>query len=245
MVDKPLALSAAEGRALVARAREAGVVLTPFHNRRWDSDFLTARRLLDAGELGDVWRFESRFVRWRPELPAAGWRTATEPAQGGGVLLDLGTHLVDQALQLFGPAAEVHGEITHRRRGPADDDVFVALRHSSGVSSHIWASEVAPEPGVRMRVIGSRGAFVSPALDGQEEALRAGRRPGVGEWGAEPPERWGRLVRGEESEPVPPEPGAWPAFYALLRDALRGNGEPPVDPDDAIEVLEVLESARG
>lgn len=243
VVDKPMALSATAGRQLIARADQAGVPLTVFHNRRWDSDFLTAKRLLEAGELGDVWRFESRFERWRPELPAGSWRTSTAASRGGGVLLDLGTHLVDQALQLFGPVREVYGEIESRRGGPADDDAFLALRHDGGVRTHIWASEVAPDPGPRLRLVGSRGAFVVPGLDGQDEALRSGRRPGEGKWGVEPPERWGRLIRGHESELVHPEPGAWPVFYERLRDAIRGDGPVPVDPADAVAVAEVLGSA--
>lgn len=242
VVDKPLAPTAADARALVERARAAGVPLTVFHNRRWDSDFLTLRRLIDEGELGEVSRFESRFERWRPELALLAWREAVPRAGGGGLLLDLGTHLVDQARQLFGPVAEVRGEIDHRRGGPADDDVFVALLHESGVRSHLWASSVVAAPGPRMRVLGSEGAFVVEGLDTQEDALKGGRRPGEG-WGAEPEERWGRLVRGTESRLVPAADGRWPAFYERVAAALRGEGALPVDPDDAVEVLELLERA--
>ena len=162
-------------------------------------------------------RFESRFERWRPELAESAWREAVPREGGGGLLLDLGTHLVDQAVQLFGPVAEVRGEVDHRRGGPADDDVFIALRHESGVRSHLWASSVAAAPGPRMRVLGSEGAFVVDGLDGQEDALKRGDRPGEG-WGAEPEERWGRLVarRGEPPGPGVPRgagrssTGAWP-----------------------------------
>ncbi len=180
VVDKPLAPSSDAARAVVERAAAAGVLLTVFHNRRWDSDFLTLRGLLAEGELGEVFRFESRFERWRPEPPGEAWRESSTRAEGGGVLLDLGTHLVDQALTLFGPAATVHGEVEHRRGGPADDDVFLSLEHVSGVRSHIWASSVAAAKGPRMRVLGSAGAFVVDDLDGQEDALKAGMRPGSG-----------------------------------------------------------------
>jgi len=243
VVDKPLATSSAAARDLIERAEAAGVPLTVFHNRRWDSDFLTLRRLIAAGELGDVGRFESRFERWRPELAPGAWRESSTPSEGGGLLLDLGTHLVDQALTLFGPVPEVHGEVEHRRGGPADDDVFLALRHESGVRSHIWASSVVAARGPRLRVLGSRGAFVVDELDGQEDALKAGARPGSGAWGSEPEARWGRLVRGDEEERVPSEHGAWPEFYRLLEAALRGEGGLPVDPRDGIAVLEVLERA--
>ncbi len=245
VVDKPLAPSAEAARALVEEAERRGVPLTVFQNRRWDSDQLTLRRLLDEGALGNVHRYESRFERWRPELRPGSWRESTPPAEGGGVLLDLGTHLVDQALTLFGPAAEVHGEVDSVRGGASDDDVFIAIRHEGGVHSHLWASSVTAAPGPRLRVLGGEAAFVVQELDGQEDALAAGKRPGdSGDWGAEPPERWGRLVRGEASEPVPSEHGAWPRFYVLLSAALDGRGSLPADPRDAVATLEVLERAR-
>jgi predicted dehydrogenase len=245
VVDKPLAPTAAEAEGLVSFAASAGAFLTVFQNRRWDSDFLTLRRLMGDGSLGQVHRFESRFERWRPEPRPGAWRETTPPSEGGGVLLDLGPHLVDQALQLFGPAEAVWGEVDARRGGSADDDAFVALRHSSGVVSHLWASSVTAAPGPRLRVLGSAGAFVVADVDGQEDALRAGQRPGLnGGWGEEPSDRWGRLVRGDESEPVPSERGDWPAFYAGVEEALRTGGAPPVDPVDAVTVLEILEQAR-
>jgi scyllo-inositol 2-dehydrogenase (NADP+) len=243
VVDKPLAPSSDAARELVERAASAGVLVTVFHNRRWDSEFLTLRRLIADGELGEVFRFESRFERWRPGPPGEAWRESSTRAEGGGVLLDLGTHLVDQALTLFGQVDSVHGEVSHRRGGPADDDAFLSLGHSSGVRSHIWASSVAAAKGPRMRVSGTRGAFVVDDLDGQEDALRAGMRPGGEGWGRVPEDRWGRLVRGEEWEPVPAEQGAWPEFYRRFEAALNGSGELPVDPRDAVTVLEILERA--
>jgi predicted dehydrogenase len=211
-------------------------------NRRWDSDQLTVGRLIEAGRLGEVLLNQSRFERWKPRA-AEVWRETSTPEQGGGVLLDLGTHLVDQALLRFGPARSVYGEVLHRRGGPADDDAFIALEHESGVTSHLRAAIVEPAPGPRLRVSGSEAAFLIETVDGQEDALRAGARPGQG-WGVEPEERWGRLIRGDDVEPVPAEPGDWPRFYAGVADALAGSGPMPVDPRDAIAVLEVLDRAR-
>ena len=245
VVDKPLAPSAAEALSLVQHASERGALLTVFQNRRWDSDFLTLRRLIGEGALGEVRRFEARIERWRPQPRAGAWRETTPAARGGGVLLDLGSHLVDQAVVLFGPVASVYGEVDNRRDGAADDDIFVALRHESGVISHLWASSVAAAPGPAMRVLGSEGAFVVDSGDSQEETLRAGRRPREnGDWGEEPESKWGRLVRGDESEPVPSERGAWPEFYAGVERALRSGSPPPVDPRDAVATLEILERAR-
>jgi scyllo-inositol 2-dehydrogenase (NADP+) len=243
VVDKPLAPSSALAAELVDYAEAAGIPLTVFHNRRWDSDVLTLRRLLEDGELGEVHRFESRFERWRPELAGDAWRERLTSEEGGGLLLDLGTHLVDQALLLFGPAEDVYGEVEARRGGPANDDVFIAIRHHGGVTSHLWASSVAAARGPRLRVLGSEAAFVVDGLDGQEGALREGRRPSNGTWGEEPESKWGRLVRGEESTPVPSERGAWPEFYSRFEAALNSEGELPVDPRAAIEVARVLERA--
>lgn len=245
VVDKPLAPTSAEARRLVAHAERRGLALTVFQNRRWDSDQLTLRRLLDEGALGEVHRFESRFERWRPSPRPDAWRERTTPAQGGGVLLDLGAHLVDQALCLFGPAAAVHGEVAARRGGAADDDAFIAISHRSGVESHLWASSVAAAPGPRLRVLGSEAAYVVESVDGQEQALAAAGRPEPGvDWGLEPPERWGRLVRGDRFEAVPSERGDWPRFYAELEAALRTGRPLPVDPRDAVAALDVLERAR-
>jgi predicted dehydrogenase len=141
---------------------------------------------------------------------------------------------------LFGPAETVTGEARALRGGASDDDAFVSIRHRSGVESLIWASELAAAPGPRFRVSGTEGAFVAEGLDGQEEALRTGLRPD-GSWGREPEERWGRLVTEGGTKPVPSEPGAWPEFYRRFEAALRGDGDLPVDPRDAVGVLEVLE----
>jgi predicted dehydrogenase len=245
VVDKPLAPGAPEAEALVTAAEDAAVPLTVFQNRRWDTDQLTLRRLLAEGALGEIVRYESRFERWRPDLDRAKWRENVAPEHGGGVLLDLGSHLVDQALVLFGPATHVSAEVASRRGAAADDDVFIALHHARGTVSHLYASAVAPAPGPRLRVQGTTGAFVVSALDPQEDALRAGARPDtVGGWGNPPDWERGRLVAGERSVPVPSEPGDWPRFYALLRDAILTGGTPPVDPHDAVEALRVLDAAR-
>ncbi len=245
VVDKPLAATAAEAEDVVRRAAQAGVLLTVFQNRRWDSDFLTLARLIAEGRLGTVIRYESRFERWRPAPDRGAWRESAAPEEGGGQLLDLGSHLVDQALTLFGPATHVYAEVDAHRGTPGDDDAFVAIRHTGGVISHLRASAITAAPGPRLRVLGTEAAFVISALDSQEDVLRTGTRPDTSpEWGSEPESRWGALVKGEQSERVPSERGDWPRFYALLAAALRDGGPPPVDPRDAVTTLRVLEQAR-
>ena len=243
VVEKPLAPRVDVARALIERAEAAQVMLSVFHNRRWDSDYLTLRRLVAEGVLGDVVRYESRFERWRPQRAPGAWREELSGDDGGGVLLDLGVHLVDQARTLLGPVTHVYAEVA-ARRGGSDDDVFLALQHRSGAHAHLWASAVAAAPGPRMRVLGSAAGFVVGHLDGQEDALRAGHRPDEPGFGEEPPDRWGCLVHGDEKQPVPSERGRWCTFYEDMERALRLGGPPPVDPTDALRTLEVLEAAR-
>ena len=244
VVDKPLAENADAGRSLVRDARERGVMLTVFQNRRWDGDFLTVRGLLEEGPLGEVARFESRFERWRPEL-SGGWRESGDPQDAGGLLNDLGSHLVDQALFLFGPAAKVYSELDTRRAGAqTDDDSFVALLHESGVRSHLWMSAVAAQLGPRFRVLGSRAAYIKFGIDVQEELLHAGRRPDDPLWGREPEDRWGSLGAGDELRRIPTVPGAYQRFYEGVMLALREDAPPPVDPDGVVAGLEVLDAAR-
>jgi predicted dehydrogenase len=243
VVDKPLAATAADARRVHEEARRRRGWLTVFQNRRWDGDFLTVRKLLADGAVGAPLRLESRFERWRP-APKPGWRERGDPAEGGGILLDLGSHLVDQALVLFGAATHVSAEIDRRRPGvEVEDDVFVALEHASGVRSHIHLSAVAAQSAARFRLLGSTAGYVKHGLDVQEDALRAGARPGTG-WGEEPEARWGRLGAGEETRAVPTEPGDYRRFYAAVATSLREGAAPPVDPADSIAVLEVLEAAR-
>jgi predicted dehydrogenase len=244
VVDKPFAATAEEGRRMIEIARAEGRLLTVFQNRRWDGDFLTVRRLIDGGELGSVTRFESRFERWRP-IAKPGWRQLPSPEDAGGVLYDLGAHLIDQALLLFGPVRQVYAEQDRRSPGlEVDDDSFVALAHESGVRSHLWMSTYAPLAGRRFRVLGTRAAYVKQGLDGQEAALREGGTPDRPGWGAEEPNAWGTLGAADGGRPVPTEPGDYAMFYRELQRALRTGARPPVDPADAVRALEVIEAAR-
>jgi predicted dehydrogenase len=244
VVDKPFAGSVAEGQRLIDSARDRRVQIAPFHNRRWDGDFLTVRGLIDGGKLGTVTRFESRFERWRV-VPKPRWMQPGAMTASEGMLYDLHPHLIDQALVLFGPVTEVYAEIDRRRDGvQTDDETFVALTHNSGVRSHLKATIVAAQIGPRYRVYGDRGAYVKFGVDPQEEMLKAGKRPGGAGFGEDAPELWGTLGDGESTIRVRTEPGSYTAFYAGMRDALRGSALPPVDAADAVTGLTIIEAAH-
>ena len=237
--DKPFALDAASARETVLLSEQLERPLSIFQNRRWDSDFRTVRKALDDGLLGAPVRFESRFERFAPD-PGPG-------AAGGGTLLDFGSHLVDQALVLFGDVLTVYAEMhTPDEADALDDDVFLALTHANGVHSHLWGSWRQHAPGPRFRVTGTDASYVViPGMDGQEARLVAGQSPATeSDWGIEPPERWGRLFRAGHVEPLPSERGAWDLFYPAFATSIRGKGPVPVDPWNAVATAEVLDAAR-
>ncbi|GAA3393626.1 Gfo/Idh/MocA family protein [Cryptosporangium minutisporangium] len=235
--DKPFALDADAARKTVELSAHLGLALSPYQNRREDSDFRTVRALATEGTLGTVTRLESRFERYAPQ---DGPGTA-----GGGTLLDFGSHLVDQALFLLGPARAVYAELRERESG-LDDDVFVALTHTSGARSQLWGSWSQSAPGPRWRVTGTEGTYVVAAGDGQEDQLVAGHSPAdLGEaWGVEPAERYGTVYSGGTARSHPTERGRWDLFYPRFAAAVRGEAPPPVDPADAVATAVVLDAAR-
>lgn len=238
VVDKPVAPTAAEARSLAG-----GTLAVPFHNRRWDGDFRTIERLVADGALGGVLRLESRFTRWRPAIKP-GWKETADPAAAGGVLYDLGPHLIDQAITLFGPPTHVHAEVDVRRPGArAADDAFVALTHAGGVRSHLWMSAIAADLGPRFRVLGDRAAYLTHGLDVQEQQLRDGLTPADDGYGRTPPEAYGLLGTPGRMRPTPTADGRYQDFYPRVAAAIRGEAPPPVSLDDAIAGLEVIETA--
>ena len=244
VVDKPFAATADEARELGRLAAQHGTLAVPFQNRRWDGDFLTAQRLISDGTLGNVHRFESRFDRWRA-VPKPRWRDENAAQNVEGILYDIGSHLIDQALILFGPATHVYAEADLRHPDVrVDDDAFVALTHVSGVHSHLYMTTIAAQPSVRMAVWGSRGAYIKYGLDGQEAALIAGSRPGNSGWGEEPAEQWGRVGIGADAVPLRTVTGSYEAFYRGVAQAILHGGPPPVTVDEAIASLTVLEAAK-
>lgn len=248
VVDKPFAISTTEARSVLDVQRRTGATLSVFQNRRWDNDFLTVKKLIARDELGTVTRFESRFERFRAQPKPGGWRETTALSAGGGLLFDLGSHLIDQALVLFGEPTSVYAEMKTRRAGVlADDDTFVALQFANDVCAHIWVSLLAKIPGPRVRILGTTGAYEKYGMDPQEESLKAGLRPGQPEWGVEPREASGKLsTTGSQSYDgeLISERGSYERFYELMRDAIVSGAPPPVVATDALKTLQIIEAAQ-
>lgn len=243
VVDKPFAVTSVQARELGAIAKANGVLAMPFQNRRWDGDFLTVRKLIADEKLGQVFRFESRFDRWRGE-PKPGWMREDWVDRAENIVHDIATHLVDQALVLFGVVTHVYAELTPRRAGVVSfDDAFLALTHANGVSSHLYMSASAGQAGPRMSVFAAKGAYLKYGLDVQEDALRAGMRPSDPSYGEEPSDKWGTLVGPAVQEVVPTVAGAYPRFYAGVARAIREGGVPPVAVAEVVAGLEIIEAS--
>jgi predicted dehydrogenase len=241
VVDKPIAMTTPEAEALVDAGERAGRILSVYQNRRWDGDFQTAQRLIDDRALGAIDSLEARFERWSQVGPE--WRETAEEA--GGPHRDLGAHLVDQSLLLFGDALRVFAQFDSRRPGSrVEDSTFMTIDHADGVRSRLWTSLIARRTGPRLRIRGLDGEFVKEDLDPQERQLLEGLRPRDPGFGEEPEERWGRLEAGGSSTPVPTQRGDYSRYYELFRDAVRGLGPRPVDPADSVRGLRVLEAAE-
>jgi len=241
VVDKPFVIHADQGRNLIERAARADLLLTVFHNRRFDGDFRTIRRLVAAGLLGEIRSIESRFEWWKPGDPKA-WKAQAGPEAGGGILYDLGPHLIDQVIQLFGAVVSVRAELTRYRAGDGgDDEAFVSIEHADGVRSHLAMNSLAPVERPRFTLVGSTAGFVKYGLDVQEGQLGRGMAPSDPRFGREAPPSWGQLGGRDGMEQVSTARGGYPDFYGELATALLEGGSPPVDPADAVGVIELIE----
>jgi len=245
VVDKPFALDVAQAQEMVDVAAQCGRLLSVFHNRRWDSDFLTLEALLREGRVGRPVELASHFDRFRPQVRAR-WREGAGP--GAGIWLDLGPHLLDQALQLFGPPAAITLDLAALRDGAQADDWFHAtLRWPDGLRARLHASALAARPGWRFTLHGTAGSFSVEGLDGQEDALKAGASPeriAAPDWGVDA--RLGSLCLpgAAPDEALALNRGRYPDYYAAVRDAILGVGANPVPPAEALAVQQWLDAGR-
>lgn len=245
VVDKPVATSAEQIAALAASAKKNGVMLAPFHNRRFDGDFLTVEKLLHDGTLGRMVHMESRMDRWNPGATRRPWKDT--PEEGGGVLLDLGTHLVDQALALFGNPMAVGAEVARERDGQGANDAFTIRMRYLGLRVTLEANALSSPAGARFVMRGTRGNFRKKGVDAQEAALNKVTRITGDNWGQEPATEWGMLhvdvEGGMVTRPFATQAGDYRRFYAGVRDALELKSKPPVTAADAWRAARVLEWA--
>lgn len=246
IVDKPMATRPDEIAPLIRRAKDLRVKLIPFHNRRWDGDFLTLSKLVKDGTLGRLVHLESRMDRWNPGAVRKPWKN--DAALGGGVLLDLGTHLVDQALVLFGKPMAVWAEVLRERDGEGANDTFtVRLRYTDGLRVTLGANALSSPAGARYHLRGTNGNYRKKGVDPQEAALGAVTRIEDPHWGEEPRESWGMLHvdvdGGKVTRPLETLPGDYRRFYEGVRDALTEASELPVKPQEAWRVARILEWA--
>ena len=244
VVDKPMGRDYYETLALFDHAEMHNVPLTVFFNRLWDSDSLTIKKVISEGVIGRVFRADSRFERFRPELNPSAWRENVNADAGGGLLLDLQTHLVSTALDWFGPAQLVHASV-REIRGAANDDVVLVLKHDSGVDSYLSASAIIGAPGPKLRLNGDKGSLVINELDRQEDLLRKGFKASFGNWlPTDEITTEARIHKGNDSFSYPGVPGSYPNFYQQVRSALEIGTDLPVSRDFALSVARIIDQAR-
>ncbi|WP_420346820.1 oxidoreductase [Pelagibius sp.] len=241
--DKPFTPTAAEAEQVIAAAAEAGRIATCFQNRRWDSDFLTLRKLIDEGALGEIKSYRAHFEFYKGEV-ADRWQE--RPAPGVGIHYDLGAHLIDQVLQLFGLPDWVEGDLVIQRQGGEIPDGFHARMGHGALRVDLFANYYAPDHSTRYAVHGSRGSYMKRFMDIQEDQLRAGMTPLDDGYGVEPQDRWARVTTydgGAASSRFEPSiPGAHHRFYALLREAIETGTPPPVLAEEARDTIRVIEA---
>jgi predicted dehydrogenase len=242
VVDKPMGRDFSETQSIIDVANETGVVATTYFNRLFDSDALTIKKALSEGVLGNVFRLDSRFERFRPNSNPNSWREANSASDGGGNLLDLGPHLVSLALNWFGPAEVTYASV-RSIRGLSDDDIVINLKHASGVDSYLSASAIIGADGPRIRLSGTEGSLVIKDLDYQEPRLRSGEYPAGGVW-TSPSVTPAFIHRGDEVTEYPAEAGNYSLYYSQVADAIQGKGAWPVTADDALAVAKILDEAR-
>lgn len=242
VVDKPLCLTVAEADQLIELANRQHLQLAAFQNRRWDCDFLTVRKLIADGALGEISSYHARWNRFRPEA-AAKWRDGGNV--GAGMLYDLGSHLIDQALVLFGKPDWVLADVFAQRPGAANDDGFEILMGKGALRISLGVSSLAVDADWRFCVHGLRGSFFKAGFDPQEGQLRSGMSPAAEGFGLEPVANHGRLFVGspDNSRPIESEPGQWTMFYESVRKTIAGQGASPVPATEARRTLEIIEAA--
>jgi scyllo-inositol 2-dehydrogenase (NADP+) len=247
IVDKPFATTYQEAADLVQFAKECGRIVTVYQNRRFDGDFQAIQQLVRSGTLGRIVRFETNYDRFRPRLKANAWREKAAP--GAGILFDIGPHLIDHAMLLFGPPEAVTADIRTERQGGLADDAFdISFHYPNSMRAVLSSNILAATQRPRFLLFGTQGAFLKQTFDPQENNLRHGGIPKDAPWGAEPEENWGLLTLSDgvttTERRIPSAVCDYRDYYANIRDVLLGKAEPFVTAQQALEVMRALELAR-
>ena len=242
VVDKPMALNAKETEEIIKVSKSEGVPVTVFFNRRWDSDALTIKKIIAEGILGNIFRFEARFERYRTLGNPDSWRERLSPAEGGGKLLDLQPHLLSTTIDFFGQG-ELQYSSVRSIRGLSDDDSYLVLKHENNIDSYLSACEVMGSPGPRIRLTGDKASLVVHGLDPQEGLLRQGLYPENGKWSVDT--RTPAFIhRGDEITEYDSVPGDYVQFYLQVKAALETGAAMPVSTDDALYIARTIDQAR-
>ena len=242
VIDKPMTATSVDADRLIALAEDSGRLLSVYHNRRWDGDYRTLKRCIAEGRLGHVVLYEAHYDRFRPAVKP-GWREVRDP--GSGLLWDLGPHVIDQALDLFGLPETVTADVLTQRPQAHVDDYFALTLGYGRLRAIVGASTLVARPGPHFAVHGDGGSFVKYGMDPQEAALKAGTPVRSPDWGRDDPADYGVLVAADGTRtPVPTEPGAYAEFYARMAAAILDGTPVPVDPRAARDVVRIIELAR-
>ncbi len=245
IIEKPVTPTSAEADELIRIAQKAGRKIFVYQNRRWDGDFKTVQQVVYNGYLGEILEYEAHFDRFAPGARRSAWRD--EPLPAGGVLYDLGSHLVDQALVLFGLPRAVFTDIRSQRPGSKVDDCFEVNLYYERLKVTLKASVFVKEQGPRYILHGTKGSFIKYGIDPQEELLKAGAMPGSPDWGKDDPEYWGVLnaeMHGQQFYGnIETEPGNYMDFYDNVHDVIVKGAEQAVQPEEARNVIRIIELA--
>ncbi|MDM5189247.1 oxidoreductase [Bacillus sp. DX4.1] len=240
VVEKPFVVSTREGEELITLAKEHDVIVSVYHNRRFDNDFLTIKKLIGEKQIGNVYTYEAHFDRFRPHVRDR-WREKNLP--GSGILYDLGSHLIDQALHLFGKPDAVSADVVKQRPGAETDDYFHVVLHYDVKRVILHSSSYVKHAGPHFNVHGDKGSIVKYGMDSQEEQLKAGKKPGDTGYGEDSENNYAMLETEEEVIHIPTEVGCYEMYYKEMKDSILNGVQPPVTAEEGLQVIRIIQAA--
>lgn len=246
IVEKPFVIHSKDAEELILIANENKKIITVFQNRRWDNDFLTAKACMESGVMGEIYLFESHYDRYKPKVSTNSWRQ--QDLEGSGFLYDLGSHLIDQALHLFGLPETVYGDVCVQRENGVVDDYFHIVLGYGKLRVILHSGSIVKNSGPRFQVHGSQGSFIKYGLDSQEDALKQGKLPGSASWGLDREDKYGELtinvgklsLKGK----IETIPGSYESFYNGMYESITEKLPASVSTTDAVNTIKVIEAVK-